>query len=333
VKTGIGYFDCRSLRHVLDDLDDIVAHNCTYVVHCLSEADLAFYKETMKEIVAATHEKGLEVWIDPWGVGGTFGGETFSRFVASNPRATQLRSDGKRAPLACPNQRSFRRFMKGWVEAAAYIGADVVLWDEPHWFSGILTGEDTEAWACRCGRCRALFKREYGYDMPFELTEEVQAFRQGAMVDFLTEMSSYARSLGTRNALCVLPSELPELGFSDWDLPASIPAMDIFGTDPYWFVFYTDPVEFVSYYTRKVVELCKKHGKDDHIWVQGFKVPAGREDEIRVAIEAAAANGATNIAAWSYLGCGSMSSFASEQPKVVWGTIGRAYARLLKRLV
>ena len=32
-------------------LEDIVAHHCNFVVHTFSEADLAFYTRTMKEIV------------------------------------------------------------------------------------------------------------------------------------------------------------------------------------------------------------------------------------------------------------------------------------------
>jgi len=59
LQTGVSYFSARTLRHVQADLADMVAHHCTYVVHCLTETDLAYYADTMREIVRATH---LAAW-------------------------------------------------------------------------------------------------------------------------------------------------------------------------------------------------------------------------------------------------------------------------------
>ena len=53
MKIGMAYYDSRLLKHVRADLDDMVAHGCTYVVHCLSETDVLFYKESMRAVVAA----------------------------------------------------------------------------------------------------------------------------------------------------------------------------------------------------------------------------------------------------------------------------------------
>src|SRR2546428_1749279 len=94
MRTGVSYFSSRTLRHVRADLRNIVDHACTYVVHCFSETDLAYYRETMSEIVVATHEAGLEAWLDPWGVTGIFSGETFTRFPLDHPETWQVLSDG-----------------------------------------------------------------------------------------------------------------------------------------------------------------------------------------------------------------------------------------------
>ncbi len=61
LQTGVSYFSARTLRHVQADLADMVAHHCTYVIHCLTETDLAYYADTMREIVRATHQAGLEL--------------------------------------------------------------------------------------------------------------------------------------------------------------------------------------------------------------------------------------------------------------------------------
>ncbi len=54
METGVSYFSARTLRHVQADLRDIVEHGCTYVVHCFTETDLAYYRDAMREIAAAT---------------------------------------------------------------------------------------------------------------------------------------------------------------------------------------------------------------------------------------------------------------------------------------
>ena len=103
METGVSYFSGRTLRHVRADLEDMVAHHCTYVVHCLTETDLLYYPEAMRDIVQTTHEAGLEAWLDPWGVTAIFSGEALTRFPCDHPEAWQVLSDGRRVPAACPN--------------------------------------------------------------------------------------------------------------------------------------------------------------------------------------------------------------------------------------
>src|SRR3972149_5298924 len=52
----------------------MVGQGCSYVVHCYTETDLAYYRDTMRDVVAASHGAGLEGWLDPWGVAGIFYG-------------------------------------------------------------------------------------------------------------------------------------------------------------------------------------------------------------------------------------------------------------------
>src|SRR4030042_3744671 len=103
VHTGVSYFSGRTLRHVRSDLTDMVEHSCTYVVHCLTGTDLAYYRQTMADIVRATHEAGLEAWLDPWGLTGIFSGETFLRLPLQHPETWQVLSDGRRGPVAFPH--------------------------------------------------------------------------------------------------------------------------------------------------------------------------------------------------------------------------------------
>jgi hypothetical protein len=93
------------------------------------------------------------------------------------------------------------------------------------------------------------------------------------------------------------PNPLLELGISDWDAAASIPDLDVFGTDPYWYLFGAEPESFTRAFTAPAVEVSRRHGRQCQIWVQAFSVPKGREEELRTGLRLAAGLGATHLAA------------------------------------
>ena len=59
--SGSSYFGVRIVRHVRRDMADLAARGYSGVLHTFSENDLAYYRGTMAELVAASHELGLEV--------------------------------------------------------------------------------------------------------------------------------------------------------------------------------------------------------------------------------------------------------------------------------
>jgi hypothetical protein len=357
LQTGVSYFSGRTIRHVEADLADMLAHHCTYVVHCLTETDLAYYAETMREIVGATHQAGLQAWLDPWGVAAIFSGETFSRFLLDHPEAWQLLSDGRRVPAACPNHPATRRFLRQWVEAAAGTGADVILWDEPHFHSGLLAGDVSGAWACHCDICQSAFDERFGHALPTDFTDEARAFREASLLDLLSELCRLGHEKGLSNALCLLPTGYRRMGFpeveqrllrvvsgagraeetlaallhfgvNDWLAAAAIPDLDIFGCDPYWYLFGTDPERFMRAYGQRAADAARRCGRDLQLWVQAFSVPAGREEELRLGLRVAREVGATYLAAWSYEGTASMSRLRCARPEEVWRILGEAFGEL-----
>ena len=327
MKTGISYFGNRIQDHFAKiDLLDIVDHGCTYIVHTFSENDLQYYRGSLKAMVAATHQAGLEAYIDPWGVGGVFGGEAYSNFVPRNPDTWQVKSDGSPTPMACLNDSTFREFMHGWVDAAAEIGADVVFWDEPHLYAGTAAGGNE--WTCFCSVCRELFHSKFGADMPSALTSEVAAFREDTVVDFLAEMCAYAKSNGMGNAVCLIPFDDGVHGVTHWEKIASIPGLDILGVTPFWQFFQQDQDIFVAHFAEKVVTLSHTHALESQLWLQAFLVPSGTEAELARTAEIAIEAGVQNIAAWGFRGCDYMSSLRSERPEEVWRVIGEVFRRL-----
>ncbi len=328
-KTGIAYHGNRMLTHVREDMRDIIAHNCTYVVHMFSENDYMRHREVLKDIVRITHEYGLEAWIDSWGMGRIFAGEV-SGWLADYPDSRQVLNTGQPVGRACLHSKEYRQALKGWAEAAMATLAEMVFWDEPRLaFSDGAEGEAPE-WGCRCSRCQGLFKDTYGYEMPTEMTEDVTDFRHSSVLDFFAEMTEFVHAKGGRNCVCLMPSTDARFGDKNWDDFAALPYVDNLGTDPYW---YGQPVQvqaYVSEWSRKLLETCNRHGKDHHLWLQSFAVPAGREIEIVMGAEAAYAAGVRNLAAWGFRGSDA-NDYRAQRPEVAWQAVGEAFRRVLWR--
>jgi hypothetical protein len=328
-------------------------------VHCFTESDLAFHRETVRDIVSATREVGLETWLDPWGLCGVFSGETFTRFPLDHPETWQALSDGRRVGASCPNQPATREFLLDWVDAAAAAGGEVLFWDEPHFYVGLWRGDLSGAWACRCQVCASLFRERFGGEMPREFTPEVRAFRESSLLDLLGKLCRRGHEKGLRNALCLLPADLSAHGFpqqeerlaaalqsrlasapagaleamlhfgvGDFASAAAIADLDVFGCDPYWYLFGTEAEPFVRSYGEAAAQAARSHGRDLQLWVQAFLVPEGREEELRTGLRMAAEVGATHLAAWSFRGTESMSQIRCGRPELVWELLGEEFRRL-----
>ncbi len=338
MKLGASYFGSRHIEHVKADMEAMAEAGCNYVVHTLSEEDMTYYPETMAKIVRLSKELELEVFLDPWGVGRVFGGEAFSELISRNPHCRQaitINGSAVSTGKACLNSQVFRDFMSGWLELAAGTGADGVFWDEPHLYYGELIplfGKPQVVWACTCQTCQRLFLEEYGHEMPGDFNDGVvKKFRQDTILRFIGSLCKAASEKGLRNALCIFPMLDPRYGVYEWEEAVRLEGLDIFGTDPYWLCFNKKMEDFVRDVSRTVVALCAEHGREPQIWIQGFRIPEGREEEVGHAIEIAYEEGVRNIAVWSFQGGACMSYLRSERPEVVWQKVSKVYRDLREK--
>lgn len=338
MRFGASYFGSRIVRHVREDMKTMVDSGCNFVVHTMSEHDITYHSGTMIDVVKVSQDVGLEVFLDPWGVGRVFGGESFSVFVENHPNCRQRLNfpEGEiRINKACLNSKMFRDTMLVWIELAAKTRAEGVFWDEPHLFFGefapLFGGAKRDIWGCTCERCINIFKTTYGYEMPLDFTEDVKAFRQTTLLNFLEYLANEASKKGLKNSLCLFPTTDPRYGIYDWEKAAMIKNVDIFGSDPYWYGYNKDVIEFVSSISKEVIALSQKYDKEPQIWIQGYRVPAHREDEILTAIDVAYNLGIRNIATWSFEGTDCMTYVRSERPDIVWQNISNAYLKYHER--
>ena len=320
MRAGCSYFGVRILRHVVRDLEDIATRGYTGVLHTFSENDLAYYRGTMKDIVTASHDLGLEVQVGPWGVGRTFGGEAESRFVTMHPDACQVLDDGRRVATGCLNNPVYRAYCREWADAALELGADKVFWDEPHWTVPAHVGvDDSERWACTCDICREKFG-----GLMDELTPEVHAFREASIVGFLGELCEHVASKGGRNAICLLPLVEGPHGIGDWDAVASLPGLATLATDPYWKGFDEPAGPFVERFARLVAETAARAGVEPQLWVPSFGLTRDDIPDLEAAIESARRAGVDDLWTWGYEACAHMTALATPDAPLVWEAVTAA---------
>jgi N-acetylmuramic acid 6-phosphate etherase len=320
-RAGVSYFGVRIPRHVRRDLEDIAARGYTAVLHTFSENDLAYYRGTMAEIVAASHELGLEVQMCPWGVGRTFGGEAESRWVTFNPEACQVLDDGRRVATGCLNNPAYRAFCKEWADAALEAGTDFVFWDEPHWTVPEHVGvDDPERWACVCQICAELS----GLDLSQGLTPEVQQFRERSVVDFLGEVTAHVASRDGMNTICLLPLTEGPHGVSDWDSVAALPHLSVLATDPYWKNFAEPADSFVGRFARLLAETAARHDVEAQMWLPSFGLTRADIPDLEAAVRATRAAGIDDVWTWGYEACGHMTHLATPDSPLVWEAVTTA---------
>ena len=300
------YFGNRILRHVREDVRRLRAEGFDIVVHTFSENDLRFYQRSVRDIVAVTREAGMRAWIDPWGVGGVFGGEAFSDAALHHRDWLQVASNGDRLPACCPSNPGFRAFLREWSDAAVETGANAVFWDEPHFYS-----DEKESSSCYCEYCRDAADRG-----------------KSAIGSFLGEVCARVKSRGRENVVCMLPPRPERKGNVVWSEIAALDGVTNFGSTPFWGMRGEEPEKYVACVARELKEVASRTSIQTHLWIQGFRIPAGKEEEIRKSAIVAGESGVDVIAIWGIDACESMSFLSCERPQVAWADFLKAIAEL-----
>lgn len=329
---GVSYFGVRSPKHVLADMLDIKAAGFNAVLHTWSEEDQQYYFDTMKDIVDASAGLGLNVYVNPWGVGRVFGGEAYSELTARDHDLCQVALDGKPKVAACPNHPKFREYMHQWIASVCQTKVSTIFWDEPHFYfeKGGLCN-----WSCRCPVCKAKFRERFGYEMPAAAFDEmpqdqasdVKLFREDSLIDFLREMTEDVHARGKRNCVCMLPPWFPA-GLDDWGRVARLESVDEVASDPYWERGASEEWVREKYAetAAKLTSVAKQFGKDVQMWIKAYQIEAGRERDLAIAVEESRKAGIGNIFAWSYRGTETLSWLKSDDPDAV----AKAFREALK---
>ncbi len=274
--------------------------------------------ETIREIVDLSKKYGLEVYLDPWGVARIFGGEAYSKFLLLNDDARMVTRDGRLGYGACMNNPKTLDFLKKWIDAAKYAGADYVFWDEPHYSP--LTNRD----GCFCKICREKFRKQFKKDIEHADEFELKTFKGLTKLEFLKILTKYSAEKGLKNVLCLLPHDED----IDWENYASLEHLHVFATDPYWVLHPENFLDWMQSKVKLVSQLSKKYHKESEIWIQNFRVKKGEEDLILEVARVCKEYQIDRVSAWSFKGTFYMSYIRSEDPQKVWRTLLQAYSEM-----
>lgn len=328
MRYGVSYFGVRDPRHAARDLDEIAEAGFLEITHTFSEHDLRHHVEDVGRLVEGSRARGLTVALDPWGVGGLFGGEAYSEHALVRLDARQIDADGTSVPASCPHHPSTVELLRRWTREAVSLGPDLLFWDEPHFYLGAWRGRPS-APCCRCAACaRAWTEAGGGPTLPPEGDASLQAFRGAALRDLLAAMITEAGD-GVRHSLCLLPrGEFAGAGSDAWEDFASVRGLSRLATDPYWMDRPVDPATFVRDHAAPLRELCDTTGHEMEVWVQGIRIAAGDEAHLTAACETAAACGAEVISFWSFRGTERMASLTCGDPDAAWTAMTDAVRRI-----
>ena len=316
---GVSYFGVRNPAHFQRDLDAIAHLGFTYIVFTFSEEDHRFYQGSLTDFIQRTHRQGLKAYVDPWGVCGVFGGEAFTERGAWDLGGQQQRSDGRALPLLCPNSTEVRSYLQDWISTvAAVLQADAIFWDEPHFYLPAGASRSQGLWSCCCARCEAQFRARYGQPLPRTETAEVRQCKQEALVMLLNEVTAMAAAQHLNNIVCILPEhENPEGLQTKCDLFAANPHLDVLATDPYP-LWHGRDVASTAMFCEALLQACARHHKAAQMWIQGFRVRAGQEQLLGEEMRLMARSGIHDMAIWSYLATGYMSSHTCAAAPRAW---------------
>ena len=320
-RFGVSYFGVRDPRHARADLDEIAEAGFRAVTHTLSEHDLRYHEKDVGKLVEETRARGLEAALDPWGVAGVFGGEAYSELALTDLSARQIDAAGESVPACCPNAEPTRALLRRWARTAVDLGADVLFWDEPHFYLGALR-TTPRASCCRCVACREKWHAAHGGELPPEGTPELADFRAETLRSLLADAIAATSASRTRHSLCLLPrGEFSSAGSDDWEGFARVAGLSRLSTDPYWMSRPVDPAEYVPP-CRALRDLARP--RQDGSLAAGHRIAAARRRHFAATAAVAAAQ---HVSFWSFRGTERMSTLACEDPDTAWRAMCEAVRR------
>ncbi|TXT54398.1 MAG: hypothetical protein BAJATHORv1_70098 [Candidatus Thorarchaeota archaeon] len=106
-----------------------------------------------------------------------------------------------------------------------------------------------------------------------------------------------------------------------------MPTVDMFSTDPYYHVF-GKTRDWALDIAQRTISIARTHGKKNQLWLQMFRLPRGKEEEVATLIPEYENTGVDSLFGWSYL-ANKGTNISSDNPDLLWKLVTSQY-RLLE---
>ena len=309
---GVSYIPSHLPDHLAADMRHLADIGCTEVLFAIQENHLDTLTGALTYGPAIARDHGLRPYVVTWGYANTFGGGRMSRVMLEHPELWRVARDGSVAPLACLNNpllgEHFGRITVRCREAG---------------FAGLFIDEPTRQ-ECFCAHCRAAF----GGDLRHANPEDVDDFQRATVRAYIADICRRVKAVdpALTTITCLMPIDR-----DTWPAVAEVDGLDVLGTDPYWLLpFFRMTLGDAVADTQAIKALCDGHGKQSQVWLQGWRIPAGREEEVYAGGRRLAEVGCDSFYTWSYRG-GLGTNEASDDPAQVWAAVERLYRELSGR--
>ena len=204
-RAGCSYFGVRIVRHVRRDMADLAARGYSGVLHTFSENDFAYYRDTMREIVEASHDAGLTVQASPWGARAHLrrrGREPLGHVPPGGVPGARRRAARRRClpQQRAPTVRSARSGPTGCSTAASTPSSGT---SPRGWFPRTSASTIPSRWTCRCDALRGALRR------PVPARAARRRCRRSARRRSSTSCARSSRTslrAAAENTICLLPS-------------------------------------------------------------------------------------------------------------------------------
>lgn len=311
IRLGVSYYGSYLPWHLDKDLKDILDSGCDDVLVTLQENDFKVFRGKVQLTAKTAHKIGLKAIANFWGYACMLGGGRISTLLTDNPEAWQVNKEGKKIGLGCMNNPVvFDTLIDMVKDASSYE------------FDGFFIDEPTKA-ECFCQHCQGEFRSSYGGSLFQAEPKELNEFRSRSVIEFLEKVCSEVKKLDQKleTSTCIMPKDE-----NLWGDTVKTSTLDYFGTDPYW-LRRDKPITFVAESTRNVIDLCRRQGKKSLMWIQCWKIPKGKEEEIYEATMLCAKEKPDAIYAWSYKG-GLGTYEESDNADKAWFSLVSAYKEI-----
>jgi hypothetical protein len=251
-------------RHMKSDLAEMKSLGCDDVLLAAQENDFAHFTGKVEFLPGLARDAGLRPIAIFWGVLNLFGGGRSSQFLLTRPEGHQVNRDGSWNPAGCYVNPVCVGRVQEMIARVAELGYEGYFVDEP------------TPLKCYCPSCRGLYESWYGGDLGQVSDEQNAAFRRRCVARYVRQISDYVKANHPRleTMCCLMPRDRDA-----WAETATVASLDNLGTDIYW-VNNDRNVEEMTPLVREMADLCRRHGKKHHQWLQAWKAGAGREQRI-----------------------------------------------------